>query len=74
MTAIDQTAETADVAELYARLARRLEHIVRLDVRAPDAIIEEVGSDPLPFTALPFAVRAPFLKIGTARVNQTGWL
>ncbi|MGH2885437.1 MAG: RNA polymerase sigma factor, partial [Solirubrobacteraceae bacterium] len=31
----------ADVGELYGQLARRLEHIVRLDVRAPDAVIED---------------------------------
>ncbi len=30
-----------DVGELYGLLARRLEHIVRLDVRAPDAVIED---------------------------------
>jgi hypothetical protein len=38
----------------------------------PDAIIEEVGFDPLPFAALPLAIRAPLP--GTARVNQTDWL
>jgi RNA polymerase sigma factor (sigma-70 family) len=30
-----------DVGELYALLARRLEQIVRLGVRAPDAVIED---------------------------------
>ncbi|MGN6867946.1 MAG: RNA polymerase sigma factor [Solirubrobacteraceae bacterium] len=30
-----------DVGELYALLARRLEQIVRLDVRAPDTVIED---------------------------------
>ncbi len=30
-----------DVGELYALLARRLEQIVRVDVRAPDALIED---------------------------------
>lgn len=30
-----------DVGELYGLLARRLEHLVRLDVRAPDAVIED---------------------------------
>jgi len=30
-----------DVGALYGQLAGRLEHIVRLDVRAPDAVIED---------------------------------
>ena len=30
-----------DVGELYRELARRLEHVVRLDIRAPDAVIED---------------------------------
>lgn len=30
-----------DVGELYVRLAKRLEQIVRVDVRAPDAVIED---------------------------------
>jgi RNA polymerase sigma factor (sigma-70 family) len=30
-----------DIGELYGQLARRLEHIVRLDVRAPDVVIED---------------------------------
>src|SRR5690242_18176924 len=30
-----------DVGELYGLLARRLEQIVRLDVRAPDVVIED---------------------------------
>jgi hypothetical protein len=40
--------------------------------RSPDAIIEEVGFDPLPFAAPPLPIRAPLP--GTAQVNQTGWL
>src|SRR5206468_7621294 len=31
----------ADVGELYRQLAARLERIVRLDVRAPDAVVED---------------------------------
>src|SRR5437588_11822956 len=38
---VGEVAGVIDVAELYARLARRLEHIVRLDVRAPDVVIED---------------------------------
>jgi RNA polymerase sigma factor (sigma-70 family) len=38
-TAID--AGVGDVGNLYSELAGRLEHIVRLDVRAPDAVIED---------------------------------
>jgi RNA polymerase sigma factor (sigma-70 family) len=34
-------AGVGDVGELYGLLARRLEQIVRLDVRAPDAVIED---------------------------------
>lgn len=44
MTTIESAATTAgvgDVGELYGRLARRLEQIVRLDVRAPDVVIED---------------------------------
>ncbi|MBV9685381.1 MAG: sigma-70 family RNA polymerase sigma factor [Solirubrobacterales bacterium] len=44
MTHIEETARlvaAGDVGELYGLLARRLEHIVRLDVRAPDAVIED---------------------------------
>lgn len=41
MSLIEETAGVGDVAELYGRLARRLEHIVRLDIRAPDAVIED---------------------------------
>ena len=44
MTLIEETASLAgadDVGELYGQLARRLEHLVRLDVRAPDAVIED---------------------------------
>jgi RNA polymerase sigma factor (sigma-70 family) len=35
------TVGVGDVGELYGVLARRLEQIVRLDVRAPDAVIED---------------------------------
>ena len=38
---VGDVAGVIDVAELYARLSRRLEHIVRLDVRAPDVVIED---------------------------------
>jgi RNA polymerase sigma factor (sigma-70 family) len=31
----------ADVGELYGLLAKRLEQIVRMDVRAPDAVVED---------------------------------
>ena len=44
MAYIDDTAPllvASEVGELYGLLARRLEHIVRLDVRAPDAVIED---------------------------------
>ena len=44
MVTIDNPSATAgvgDVGELYALLARRLEQIVRLDVRAPDVVIED---------------------------------
>jgi RNA polymerase sigma factor (sigma-70 family) len=44
MALIEETATHAgvgDVGELYGQLARRLEHIVRLDVRAPDVVIED---------------------------------
>ncbi|MDQ6842687.1 MAG: sigma-70 family RNA polymerase sigma factor [Actinomycetota bacterium] len=34
-------AGVGDLGELYAMLARRLEQIVRLDVRAPEPVIEE---------------------------------
>jgi RNA polymerase sigma factor (sigma-70 family) len=34
-------AGVGDVGELYRQLAERLEHIVRLDVRAPDVVIED---------------------------------
>ncbi len=33
--------ELAELDALYSRLAERLERIVRLDVRAPDAVIED---------------------------------
>jgi RNA polymerase sigma factor (sigma-70 family) len=41
MHVVEEAAGIGDIAELYGRLARRLEHIVRLDVRAPDAVIED---------------------------------
>jgi len=41
MTFIDEADEIGNVGELYGALAGRLEQIVRLDVRAPDAVIEE---------------------------------
>ncbi|HUA50200.1 MAG TPA: sigma-70 family RNA polymerase sigma factor [Solirubrobacteraceae bacterium] len=42
MSAIENARPGAgDVGELYALLAKRLEQIVRLDVRAPDAVIED---------------------------------
>ncbi len=34
-------AGVGDVGELYGELSKRLEQIVRLDVRAPDAVIED---------------------------------
>jgi RNA polymerase sigma factor (sigma-70 family) len=41
MTVAPVTAGVGDVGELYGTLARRLEQLVRLDVRAPDAVIED---------------------------------
>jgi RNA polymerase sigma factor (sigma-70 family) len=44
MALIEETGTNVgvgDVGELYGQLARRLEHIVRLDVRAPDVVIED---------------------------------
>jgi RNA polymerase sigma factor (sigma-70 family) len=38
---LDEGARSVDVAELYGLLAKRLEQIVRLDVRAPDVIVED---------------------------------
>jgi RNA polymerase sigma factor (sigma-70 family) len=35
------TVGVGDVGELYCLMARRLEQIVRLDVRAPDVVIED---------------------------------
>ncbi len=35
------SAGVGDVGELYGKLSKRLEQIVRLDVRAPDAVIED---------------------------------
>jgi RNA polymerase sigma factor (sigma-70 family) len=37
----ESTVGVGDVGELYALLARRLEQVVRLDVRASDALIED---------------------------------
>lgn len=34
-------ADAADIGELYAALSKRLEHIVRSDVRAPEPVIED---------------------------------
>jgi RNA polymerase sigma factor (sigma-70 family) len=41
MVTIDNTAGVGDVGELYGLLAGRLEQIVRLDVRAPEVVIED---------------------------------
>jgi RNA polymerase sigma factor (sigma-70 family) len=44
MTVIENPATDAgvgDIEELYGLFARRLEHIVRLDVRAPEVVIED---------------------------------
>ena len=47
MRAFDSTGQggvsagTRDLAELYGQLAKRLERIVRRDVRAPDPVIED---------------------------------
>jgi RNA polymerase sigma factor (sigma-70 family) len=41
MALIEDTAGVGDVGELYGQLAARLESIVRLDVHAPDAVIED---------------------------------
>ncbi len=40
-TAVSERFGTADLGELYGLLATRLERIVRRDVRAPDAVIED---------------------------------
>jgi RNA polymerase sigma factor (sigma-70 family) len=40
----DSNIEAVDIGELYGLLARRLERIVRIDVRAPDAVIEDACS------------------------------
>ena len=40
MSLVEDTV-SCDVGELYGSLAGRLEQIVRLDVRAPDAVIED---------------------------------
>ena len=39
--AVGTVGDVGDVGELYRSLARRLEQIVRLDVRASDAVIED---------------------------------
>jgi RNA polymerase sigma factor (sigma-70 family) len=43
MVSIEETPPggVGDIAELYGSLARRLEQVVRLDVRASDAVIED---------------------------------
>jgi RNA polymerase sigma factor (sigma-70 family) len=41
LTQLDSYVDLADLDALYTRLANRLERIVRLDVRAPDAVIED---------------------------------
>jgi RNA polymerase sigma factor (sigma-70 family) len=41
MNTTDNAAGVGDVGELYGLLAARLEQIVRLDVRAPDVLIED---------------------------------
>ncbi len=41
MATIESTVGVGDVGELYGLLARRLEQLVRLDVRAPDVVIED---------------------------------
>jgi RNA polymerase sigma factor (sigma-70 family) len=41
LTQLDSYVDPAALDALYARLATRLERIVRLDVRAPDAVIED---------------------------------
>jgi RNA polymerase sigma factor (sigma-70 family) len=43
MTSIQDTPSSGvgDIGELYGSLARRLEQVVRLDVRASDAVIED---------------------------------
>jgi RNA polymerase sigma factor (sigma-70 family) len=41
MAVIENTVGVGDVEELYGLLAGRLEHLVRLDVRAPDVVIED---------------------------------
>jgi RNA polymerase sigma factor (sigma-70 family) len=38
---VDESATAVDVAELYSTLSKPLERIVRLDVRASDAVIED---------------------------------
>jgi RNA polymerase sigma factor (sigma-70 family) len=38
---LDEGARPVDVGELYELLAKRLEQIVRLDVRAPDVVVED---------------------------------
>jgi RNA polymerase sigma factor (sigma-70 family) len=38
---LDEDVALVDVGELYGLLAKRLEQIVRLDVRAPDVVVED---------------------------------
>jgi RNA polymerase sigma factor (sigma-70 family) len=41
MSVVPAAVGVRDVGELYGELSKRLEQIVRLDVRAPDAVIED---------------------------------
>jgi RNA polymerase sigma factor (sigma-70 family) len=41
LSQLDSHVRLQDLNDLYARLAQRLERIVRLEVRAPDAVIED---------------------------------
>jgi RNA polymerase sigma factor (sigma-70 family) len=41
---LEQNPDAIDVGELYGALARQLEQIVRLGVRAPDVVIEDACS------------------------------
>jgi RNA polymerase sigma factor (sigma-70 family) len=41
MSVVDNAGGVGDVGELYGLLARRLECVVRLDVHAPDVVIED---------------------------------
>ena len=50
--ASETVATFANVAELYCLLSRRLEHIVRHDVRVPEAIVEDAITGMLPHTKM----------------------